>query len=45
MCSGAAILFGIKRVVIGENVNFVGTFFPLAYIVPSFISIKEEKIY
>ena len=25
MCSGAIILFGIKKVVIGENVNFVGS--------------------
>lgn len=24
MCSGAIILYGIKRVVIGENVNFMG---------------------
>ncbi|KAK6460733.1 cytosine deaminase [Scheffersomyces coipomensis] len=24
MCSGACIMYGIKRVVLGENVNFVG---------------------
>jgi len=24
MCTGAAILFGIKRVVIGENATFLG---------------------
>lgn len=24
MCSGACLLYGIKRVVLGENVNFVG---------------------
>jgi len=24
MCAGAAILFGIKRVVIGENTTFLG---------------------
>lgn len=24
MCSGACIMYGVKRVVLGENVNFVG---------------------
>lgn len=24
MCSGACLLYGIKRVVLGENVNFMG---------------------